>query len=211
MIPRLFIIVLFTTSPFEFQGDALTNKDVIELLDSGLSEEVVTAKIRSAGGNFDTSAATLLLLRQAKVPDAVIIAMIESSPKPPAAPTSDCLPLEKGEPIRIRVQSSSSEAKLTTELLGQISKEGAKQGFTVQSVGESEPFHLRLMVVGGVTIGSAHTAAVLLSGDCKLIDAVIRSGRWSKGGAARAVGKELAKHLAARLETGELQRAVCPR
>lgn len=68
----------------------LTNQDIIALVSSGISEEVILTKIRttSSAGNgatsFDTSVEGLKQLKAASVPDSIIKAMIDPTP---AAPT----------------------------------------------------------------------------------------------------------------------------
>jgi hypothetical protein len=66
----------------------ITNQDVIDMAGLGLSDDVITAKIRaaSAGGTlqFDTSVKGLKELKAAKVSDDVIKVMI--NPAPPAGP-----------------------------------------------------------------------------------------------------------------------------
>jgi hypothetical protein len=67
----------------------LTNQDVIAMVSSGISEDVILAKIRatSAEGNgvasFDTSVEGLKALKAANVPDSIVKAMID--PNPPSA------------------------------------------------------------------------------------------------------------------------------
>ena len=60
-----------------------------------------------------------------------------------------------------------------------------------------------------VVPGGAQTGAVVLAGDCDVVTGLIRSGRWTKSGAARAVGQQLAKDLAAMLKEGQLSN-LCP-
>ena len=56
---------------------ALTNADVLALLDAGLPESVLVAKIATAADvRFDTSAETLVALSQGGVPAAVLTAMV---------------------------------------------------------------------------------------------------------------------------------------
>lgn len=68
----------------------LTNQDIIAMVQMGLSEDVITAKIREAGASdpgalsFDTSLDGLKALKEAKVPDSVIKVMIN----PGAAPVA---------------------------------------------------------------------------------------------------------------------------
>jgi len=65
-----------------------TNQDVINLVKSGLSEDVIIAKIRTASAaapdsvSFDTSVDGLKTLKEANVPDAVVKVMINPAPAP---------------------------------------------------------------------------------------------------------------------------------
>jgi hypothetical protein len=65
----------------------LTNQDIIAMASLGLSDDVIIAKIRSVSGsdglNFDTSVDALKSLKEAKVSDAIVKAMIN----PALAPT----------------------------------------------------------------------------------------------------------------------------
>src|SRR6516164_3138388 len=72
----------------------LANEDVISMVNMGLSEEVIIAKIRATNAakptllGFDTSVDGLNALKAAKVPDAVIGVMINPGPPQPAVITS---------------------------------------------------------------------------------------------------------------------------
>ena len=72
----------------------LANEDVISMVKTGLSEEVIIAKIRATNAaepaslGFDTSVEGLNALKAAKVPDAVIGVMINPGPPQPAVITS---------------------------------------------------------------------------------------------------------------------------
>jgi hypothetical protein len=65
-----------------------TNQDVISMVQLGLSEDVIIAKIRAASAaqadsvNFDTSIEGLKALKAANVPDSVIKVMIDPAPPP---------------------------------------------------------------------------------------------------------------------------------
>jgi hypothetical protein len=93
---------------------ALTNKDVVDLLGMGLTPEIVTAKIKSSACSFDTSPQALKDLKAGNVPDSVILAMVQTGsnsasplvtvakePVPPDTSTAD------GKP-RIYVSDSES-------------------------------------------------------------------------------------------------------
>jgi hypothetical protein len=64
----------------------LTNQDVISMTSLGLSDDVIIAKLRSVSGsdglNFDTSVEGLKSLKDAKVSDAVVKAMINPALPP---------------------------------------------------------------------------------------------------------------------------------
>ena len=68
----------------------LTNQDVMAMVSSGISEDVILAKIRTASAagsgatSFDTSVDGLKALKAANVPDSIVKAMIDPTP---AAPT----------------------------------------------------------------------------------------------------------------------------
>lgn len=67
----------------------LTNQDIIAMVSSGISEDVILTKIRvaSASGSeatsFDTSVEGLKALKAANIPDSVIKAMIDPTPPAP--------------------------------------------------------------------------------------------------------------------------------
>jgi hypothetical protein len=81
-------LLLASTTLSQDLSKRITNKDVVDMVALGLSDDVIIAKIRSAsaGGTlqFDTSVDGLNKLKAAKVSDEVIKVMI--NPAPPAAP-----------------------------------------------------------------------------------------------------------------------------
>ncbi|WP_353063881.1 hypothetical protein RBB77_21885 [Tunturibacter psychrotolerans] len=87
LLATLFLLILPATWSQQL-GKRITNKDVIDMVGLGLSDDIIIAKIRSAaaGGTlqFDTSVDGLKELKAAKVSDEVIKVMI--NPAPPAAP-----------------------------------------------------------------------------------------------------------------------------
>jgi len=90
---RQFIACLFTvlmlaiTASPQDQPKPLSNNDVIEMVTLGLSDDVIIEKVRSAAEtSFDTGIEGLKSLKQARVNDAVIKAMINPhAPAPDAA------------------------------------------------------------------------------------------------------------------------------
>lgn len=65
----------------------MSNKDVVELVKTGLSTDIITAKIKASTTHFDTSTVALQELKIAGVPDAVILAMVQA-PAPASGNTS---------------------------------------------------------------------------------------------------------------------------
>jgi len=60
-------------------AETLRNEDVVALLEAGLGEEAVIAKIETSEGDFDTDTGTLLALRAKGVPSPVLAAMLKSA------------------------------------------------------------------------------------------------------------------------------------
>jgi hypothetical protein len=58
--------------------DTLTNQDVVDLVKTGLSDDIIVAKVKSSPGKFDTSTAALKDLKAAGVSDAVILAIVQA-------------------------------------------------------------------------------------------------------------------------------------
>jgi hypothetical protein len=86
LFAALFLVILPATWSQQL-GKRITNKDVIDMVGLGLSDDIIIAKIRAAaaGGTlqFDTSLDGLKELKAAKVSDEVIKVMI--NPTPPTA------------------------------------------------------------------------------------------------------------------------------
>ncbi|MFH4146457.1 hypothetical protein WAI91_21095, partial [Acinetobacter baumannii] len=80
----LTLLLLTGTFPFVFQTpsvsaqtqEKITNKDVIELVKTGISAEIITAKIKASKTEFDTSPAALQELKKEGVPDAIVLVML---------------------------------------------------------------------------------------------------------------------------------------
>jgi len=61
-------------------GETLTNEDVVKMVNAGLAEGIIIAKIRNSSCKFDTSLDAILKLKETGVSDAVIQAMVEATP-----------------------------------------------------------------------------------------------------------------------------------
>jgi hypothetical protein len=67
-------------------GQALTNDDIIQMVQVKLADSVIIAKIKSSACTFDTSTDALIKLKQAGLGDAVQQAMVEVAGQPPPPP-----------------------------------------------------------------------------------------------------------------------------
>lgn len=77
----LLITALFLGSTVQGR-DQLDNAKVLELAKSGLSAELIVTLIETSPTDFDTDLETILELRNAGVPDAVLQAMVKSTSRP---------------------------------------------------------------------------------------------------------------------------------
>ena len=59
--------------------ETLTNGKVIELYQKGLSASIITNKIKASKSNFDVSSDALINLKDQKIPDDIVNAMVEAS------------------------------------------------------------------------------------------------------------------------------------
>jgi len=66
-------------------AETLNNDTVIALARAGLGAETIIAKIKSSPGTYSLDTVDLIKLKQAKVADAVIAAMLDSSSRPSVA------------------------------------------------------------------------------------------------------------------------------
>jgi hypothetical protein len=79
-----------TSKPESPATSKMTNEEVIQLVAAGLSEQVIITSIRQAPTkDFDVTPNGLILLKKAKVPDAVIAVMQEKGTSEQAPSTSD--------------------------------------------------------------------------------------------------------------------------
>jgi hypothetical protein len=161
------VLVTVTTATPRFQDSAahqaltqgqLTNKDVLDMLRSGLATEIVVAKIRTTPSKFDTNPPALAELKSANVPDAVIIAMVQG-----LVPTS----AENWATAEVKVPDGTEiEIQIQNTLSGQEAKVGDVVDFTV----------MRAVQINGVTIFERDASARARLSTAK------KSGRWGKAG-----------------------------
>jgi hypothetical protein len=82
---------------------ALTNQDVVDLVKTGLSPDIIKAKIKASTCQFDTSTAGLKGLKDAGVPDSVIVAMVDPSNKSAGMPDAPKSAASSSDSAHVRV------------------------------------------------------------------------------------------------------------
>src|SRR5712672_3451946 len=86
------VILLALTLNGQELTKRLVNKDIVDMVALGLSDELIIDKVRSSAdtAQFDTSVDALKALKEAKVSDAVIRVMI--NPRAASAPAATLVP-----------------------------------------------------------------------------------------------------------------------
>jgi len=80
------ISIFAATTGAQTKPEILTNAKVVELVKMGLSEALIVAKINKSVCQCDTSTPSIGKLKLAKVPDAVILAMVNAAEEPKGEP-----------------------------------------------------------------------------------------------------------------------------
>lgn len=80
----------------------LSNDDVVAMVKSGLASEIIVAKIKNSDCRFDTSPSALKDLKEAGVPEAVILAMVQS----PSVNTASTPNTEKTDKVNAGAENS---------------------------------------------------------------------------------------------------------
>lgn len=138
----------------------ITNKDVLDMVKSGLATEIVVAKIKASPGKFDTSAATLAELKSANVPDAVIMAMVGGALEPTTS-------VEPKPIVEVKVLDGTEvEIQLKNNASGQELKVGDIVDFSV----------VHPVVVNGVTVFEKDASARARITTAK------KAGHWGHAG-----------------------------
>ena len=90
---RRLLVILLGLAPLAAMAsppEVLTNASVIRLVQAGLAEPVIIAKIHASTPAFDLSTDSLIALKAAGVPDNVMATMLATTAAPPvpaAAPS----------------------------------------------------------------------------------------------------------------------------
>ena len=137
-----------------YSDEALTNKDVFEMLKSGLSAEIIVAKIKSSVCAFDTSTKALQEMKSSGVPEQIILAMVEVS-----------APKEKSVAVNLP-DNTPIELELAYDLTSATAKKNDKITFRA----------VRAVEINGVTLIAAGALA-----NGKIVEAK-KARRWGREG-----------------------------
>ncbi len=153
-----------TRSEQEQSVASLTNQDVLAMLKSGLTNEIIVAKIKSSACKFQTSPAALQELKSANVPEQVILAMVQA---PFGVPGNTLVSADQPMVAEIKVPDGTAlEVELMSTISSATSKEGDVVDFTIVSP----------VVVNGITvIEKGAPAKARIAG-------VKKAGYWGKAG-----------------------------
>jgi S1-C subfamily serine protease len=123
LLVSVFLLASSTQTLLAQSQEKLTNKDVIELVKTGISNEIITAKIKASKTEFDTSPTALQELKKEGVPDAIILVMLQ--------------PNTNGEnkPTRLKDELTSNFNRLQTSVVTVWSEVGHGTGFIFDKEG----------------------------------------------------------------------------
>jgi hypothetical protein len=166
----------------------LTNKDVLEMVKSGLATDIIVAKIKGSPSKFDTTPAMLGDLKAAGVPDAIIMAMVQVGTPAPTVSAA-----EPGSEVAVKVPDGTEvEIQLKNNASGQELKVGDIVDFMV----------VRPVVVNGVTIFEKEASARARITTAK------KNGRWGHAGKLEWAMQDILATDGARVPARFTQRLV---
>lgn len=119
--PTGFVAIILFSSMAAGQGkETLTNAKILEMVKMGLSEALIVSKINKSNCDCDTSMAAISKLKAAKISDAVIMAMMDSTPEN----YSDSRPTNSNGKSPTQSPASSVEPPAGEKHLKQIAEPG---------------------------------------------------------------------------------------
>lgn len=118
----------------EVTPSPLTNQDILEMLNAGIGQAIILAKIRAGPSRFDTSPVALQRLKGENVPDDILLAMVEASSVSPTGSEGQgaASSLAAVAPVRTETTQASLElpdgTPVEIELVENISSEAVQEG-----------------------------------------------------------------------------------
>lgn len=97
----LAVLAALVLAPVAASAQSVTTRDIVELTKAGLGEEVLLALIEVHRPVFPVDTDTLKVLKDARVPANVIVAMIRSGRELPPSPPVEPVPVAQMEPAPV--------------------------------------------------------------------------------------------------------------
>lgn len=144
---------------------SLQNEDVLKMVETGLSADIIVAKIKASACNFDTTPDALQKLKTSKVSEPVILAMVQA----PVGSSGDAVAPHKSRGARREVTIPDG-TPLLVELMSTISSNTAKEGDVIDLMIVSP------LVVNGVVVIEKGAPAKARIGHAK------KAGFWGRAG-----------------------------
>lgn len=126
LLQGVFGITLMPLNILAQTQETLINENIVEMVKTGISDEVIIAKIKSSKNSFDISTKSIQTLKTAGVSDSVILEMVQSASNKevinttPSANASNqsnlslTFVLQDGTPVKLRTGRNLSSADAKT-------------------------------------------------------------------------------------------------
>ncbi len=130
LLQSAFCFILSPANVSAQTQETLTNEKVVEMVKTGISNEIIIAKIKSSKNSFDTSSAALQQLKKAGVTDSVILAMVQKAAGIETATSANDKSSDNSEGVTV---PDGTEIKIVTteDISGQKVVEGDPLNFKV--------------------------------------------------------------------------------
>lgn len=118
----------------EVTPSPLTNQDILEMLNAGIGQAIILAKIRAGPSRFDTSPVALQRLKGENVPDDILLAMVEASSVSPTGSEDEGTASSLAAVVPLRSETAQARFELPDgtpveiELVENISSEAVQEG-----------------------------------------------------------------------------------
>ena len=132
MLPLICILVMFNITTSAQKQEVLSNEIVINMIKQGLPHSLIIKKIKSSKNNFDVSIGTLIKLKELKIPEDIMNAMVDVASDDFKVPTQSDLnnPIKPHDP---GIYYLNEETKELIELEPSIYSQSKTGGHLAQS------------------------------------------------------------------------------
>jgi len=143
VLAALLVLSALVVVSAQDSAEVLTNEKVVTMVKAGLPPGIIITKIHSSKTNFDTSTEQLITLKNSKVPDEIITAMVNASSHDSSAKAAigagDATRTDPNDPMSaheagIYLYQEVRGEKLMTQLEPATSKQTKSGGFLASAV-----------------------------------------------------------------------------